>query len=110
MPAIWNPQANTVFLQALEQPPAEREAFLQQACDNTALAAQVRSLLAASEQAGSFLDAPLFESAPTTDQSPLECPRAQIGPYKLLQQIGEGGMGVVFMAEQTEPVAPAWSR
>jgi WD40 repeat protein/serine/threonine protein kinase len=46
---------------------------------------------------------PTSTSPPTIDQ-PSECPDTQIGPYKLLQQIGEGGMGVVYMAEQTEPV------
>ena len=43
-------------------------------------------------------------NAATIDQPPLEKPGTQIGPYKLLQQIGEGGFGVVYMAEQTEPV------
>ena len=45
---------------------------------------------------------------PTLDQPPLEQPGTQIGPYKLLQQIGEGGMGVVYMAEQTEPSSGEW--
>ncbi|HEV3024681.1 MAG TPA: protein kinase, partial [Pirellulales bacterium] len=57
------------------------------------------------EQAGSFLEQPLFQSEATVDQpAPGERLGTQIGPYKLLQQIGEGGMGTVFMAEQTEPV------
>ena len=42
--------------------------------------------------------------APTIDHTHREKPGTQIGPYKLLQQIGEGGLGVVYMAEQTEPV------
>jgi len=42
--------------------------------------------------------------SPTIDQPITEKPGIQIGPYKLLQQIGEGGMGTVFMAEQTQPV------
>src|SRR5207253_4496012 len=53
----------------------------------------------------SFLEQPLFEPTPTIDQPPApERPGTVIGPYKLLQQIGEGGMGTVFMAEQTHPV------
>ena len=65
--------------------------------------AAVEALLRANEGASGFLSHP----APglTVDQPPVaEQPGTVIGPYKLLQQIGEGGMGVVFMAEQTEPV------
>jgi serine/threonine protein kinase len=48
---------------------------------------------------------PPAQSAPTADRSaPAEKSGSRVGPYKLLQQIGEGGMGTVFMAEQTEPV------
>ena len=104
MPAVWNPQANALFLQVLEQPPAEREAFLQQACGaDIALASQVRALLAANDEAGSFLSSPLVEGPPTVEVAVVR-PGIQIGPYKLLQQIGEGGFGVVYMAEQSAPV------
>lgn len=93
-----------VFTAALaKEVPAERAAFLDQACaDNAALRQRVESLLAAHLELGSFMDVP--SSAATITSASLECPGAQIGPYKLLQQIGEGGMGTVFMAEQLQPV------
>jgi len=103
----WNPKANELFLEAVERQPREsRNAYLDEACgDDAALREQVESLLAASDRAGSFLESPASNDALTTDQSPLtERPGTVIGPYKLLQQIGEGGMGVVFMAEQSEPL------
>ena len=62
-------------------------------------------LLRAYENAGSILDRPAAGYAETVDQKPiLETAGTLIGRYKLLQQIGEGGFGVVFMAEQQEPV------
>jgi tetratricopeptide (TPR) repeat protein/serine/threonine protein kinase/WD40 repeat protein len=115
-------KAEDVFLAAVEKKsPAERAAFLDGSCaGNPDLRAQVEGLINAHENAGSFLEQPLFESAPTTDSQerehgvlsreavtvshPAEAPGTVIGPYKLLQQIGEGGMGTVYMAEQTEPV------
>ena len=86
--------------------PAERAAYLDGACGpDAALRALVAGLLAAHDDAGSFLEQPLFEPAPTVDQPPdREGPGAVIGPYKLLQEIGAGGMGTVFMAEQMQPV------
>ena len=98
-----------VFFEALQLASAtDRAAFLVEACgENADLRARVEQLLHAYPAAGSFLETPptaiIRESSPTIDR-PLERPGMQIGPYKLLQQIGEGGMGVVYMAEQTEPV------
>jgi serine/threonine protein kinase/tetratricopeptide (TPR) repeat protein len=83
----------------------ERAAYLDQACEgNPTLRAEVEALLLAHGTPQRVLDA-AEAITPTTDQgSHPEKPGTLIGPYKLLQQIGEGGMGIVFMAEQQEPV------
>src|SRR6185503_281066 len=99
--------AEEILLAAVEKrTPAERAAYLDGACGSDAvLRAQVEGLLKSHEQAGSFLEQPLFDAAPTIDQRPnSQMAGTVIGPYKLLQQIGEGGMGTVYMAEQTQPI------
>jgi eukaryotic-like serine/threonine-protein kinase len=100
-----------LFAQALERPAGERTQFLRQACGSDApLAAEVLSLLRAHEQAnaGRFLDRPAASLDPTLldDASPLI--GRQIGPYLVRAEIGRGGMGVVFYADDTRlgrPVA-----
>ena len=96
-----------VFADALKlAAPAERAAYLDAACAGDArLRAGVEALLHAHDTDPGFLEAPAAGGAVTVDL-PLatERPGTQIGPYKLLQQIGEGGMGTVFMAEQMEPI------
>src|SRR5574342_291667 len=99
----------SIFFTALGMTPAERAAYLSEACaGDDSLRQRVEKMLAAQVDAGSFLEAPpaavVAPAEPTIDQTVTEKVGTQIGPYKLLQQIGEGGFGVVYMAEQTEPV------
>jgi hypothetical protein len=83
-----------------------REAYLQQICGNDAVIGQrVRALLKAYEESASFLESPATAPAGATNEPvPGEAASTVIGSYKLLQVIGEGGMGTVYMAEQTQPV------
>jgi serine/threonine protein kinase/Flp pilus assembly protein TadD len=85
--------------------PGERQVYLGKACaGNSALRAKVDRLIANHFRAGSFLEHPVavLETAALPVQ--VEVAGTQIGPYKLIEQIGEGGMGVVYVAEQQHPV------
>src|SRR6187399_1727862 len=98
-----------IFFAALDKPAAERGSYLAEACGGDVdLRRRVEKMLTAQMDAVSFLETPpsaiVREASPTFDQALLEKPGTQIGPYKLLQQIGEGGMGAVYMAEQHEPI------
>ena len=103
------PKVLAIFSDALERPPADRPAFLEAACGSDAdLRASVEALLVAHAEAGSFLNPgsdPTALRDTTRNGNPVaEGPGTIIGPYKLLERIGEGGMGAVWMAEQREPV------
>ena len=101
-----------IFLDALEKASQEREAFLSSACGTDAkLRGEVDELLREHEQVGDFLATPAFSDT-TADgtvvmtgvRAVMEQAGDKIGRYKLLQKIGEGGCGIVYMAEQEEPV------
>jgi WD40 repeat protein/serine/threonine protein kinase len=107
-----------IFIAALEKDtPAERQAYLDQVCrDDTALRERIEGLLDVHDRAGSFLNKPVAAAALTGEYTPVGDQAAAslaekdalagkvIGPYKLVEEIGAGGMGTVWMAQQTEPV------
>jgi serine/threonine protein kinase len=108
-----------LFIAALQiSDPVQRSAWLDRECGgDAALRERIEVLLQALDKAGSLLDNPVIvpqanvgETGPGVPASnagaepSAEQPGTVIGPYKLLQQIGEGGMGVVWMAEQSQPI------
>jgi len=97
-----------VFLEALELPREQRPGFLDRACaGDPALRSIVEELLTYYEGAGAFLASPTASSQiapPTSVVISEKALGSHIGPYKLVQLIGEGGFGSVFMAEQEHPV------
>src|SRR5689334_24742444 len=98
---------DSIFLTAAEKATAaERAAYLDVACaSDPELRERVERLLAAQSKVSRFLEAPAPALMGTVDEPQVtERPGAHIGPYKLLEPIGEGGMGTVWVAQQTEPV------
>src|SRR5947209_89697 len=109
-------KARELFLHAVGQLPPERwDGYVAEACGPDAeLAQQVHHLLQVHREAGSFLERPAAGLGATRDfplppadhapRPPAEAPGTAVGPYQLLEPIGEGGMGTVWLAQQTEPL------
>jgi eukaryotic-like serine/threonine-protein kinase len=102
-PAVHDP--DTLFARAIEIASSEERAqFLEQACgDDAELRREVEKLVCDHFRAGAFLERPAAHVV-AIQEAAAESPGMVLGPYKLLEQIGEGGFGVVFMAEQTQPI------
>jgi serine/threonine protein kinase/tetratricopeptide (TPR) repeat protein len=94
--------ARSIFLAALDRAPDQWSAYLNEVCGDAAVQARVEQLLQAHRAMGSIHGgaAPADSGGGRAGQGP----GTVIGPYKLLEQIGEGGFGVVYMAEQSQPI------
>ncbi len=96
-------EVERIFDETLEQPELDRAAFMAQACagDDT-LRHEVESLLAAHQQAGGFLVASAAKLSSVNYGTTAMSARQRIGPYQLLREIAQGGMGVVWLAERAD--------
>ncbi len=102
-PERWQ-QVRKVFEAAVERSAAERAAFLDQACaGDVDLRAEVDSLLQSHQSSGEFLEKPAYEAAAhlLADETPRSLTGRQLGPYLLTEKIGQGGMGIVYLAKDS---------
>jgi len=110
---IATPSLDTIFCEAVEIADTDaRAAYLARACGtDIGLRQRIDALIAAHFQAGSFLDRPAESLADNTPLDPgnhpsdSQEPGSVIGPYTLVEKVGEGGMGAVYVADQTLPVS-----
>src|SRR5262245_59755155 len=101
------PDNEVIFHAARDIPdPDRRREYVRETCGGTGVrVAHLEALLAAADAPDSLLDRPAgSDSVATIDHRIAVSAGTVIGPYKLIEQIGEGGMGTVWMAQQTEPV------
>ena len=108
MSKAWDPASNEILVRASEiESPEQRAAYLDEACaGNPIQRERVERLLGALRKADGFLESPP-DLTPYPGESvgqSTESIGTQIGPFKVLQEIGEGGFGLVYMAEQQRPV------
>ena len=103
-PERWQ-QVNEIFHSALEREPARRAAFIDQACaDDHELRKEVVSLIRSHENTDSFIDAPGFGAAAQllAEDSPDLSVGQRIGHYKIISLLGSGGMGEVYLAQDSK--------
>ncbi len=107
MDESWN-KAKQIFAEALKLPPAERVHFLDDACDNDAeIRREVESLLNSLDDAGSFMEQPAgLENASLTAQNKVLEKGKRFGHYEIVRPIGAGGMGEVYLANDTRLERP----
>jgi serine/threonine protein kinase len=93
-----------IFAKAIELDPGRQSDFLDQACaENHSLRAEVDSLLASHRASDGFMEKPIYEAAPHLfeDASPDSPVGHQLGQYFVIEELGQGGMGIVYLAEDT---------
>lgn len=101
-PERWH-QIKEIFYAAQEREGAERESFLTETCaGDEELKSEIESLLHSFEKADSFIEAPAFEVVSFTIDDDEKLTGQRIGPYKVLKEIGRGGMGTVYLAERDD--------
>ena len=92
-----------VFAQAVEQPKSSRPDFLRRICgENPALLVEVESLLSASDEAEHFIDKKDYAAVSVMDANGKDYAGKQFGNYRIIQEIGRGGMGAVFLAQRAD--------
>src|SRR5262245_43859611 len=104
--SVANPDEKAIFNAArrIESPEARR-LYVTQACgDDRTLCERIEALVRVPDEDATFLRPPAEHLRAGPEPAPAEAPGTVIGPYTLQRQLGQGGMGIVFLAEQAEPV------